>query len=66
VKRGSDLLILLQQRQSQKIAAFGSSYMGVCSQKNLVGCQAAIAGKPHKFVVIRKRYENTFIDTKTV
>ena len=33
--------------QNQKIAAFGSSYMGLGAfSKRLVGCQAAIAGKP--------------------
>jgi hypothetical protein len=33
-------------KADQKIAAFGSSYIGFFHFKRLVGCQAAIAGKP--------------------
>ncbi|MEG3008423.1 MULTISPECIES: hypothetical protein [Pseudomonas] len=41
---GCDLLIF--QKQDQKIAACGSSYRDAYNPKKLVGCPAAIAGKP--------------------
>jgi hypothetical protein len=33
-------------KADQKIAAFGSSYIGLFHFKRLAGCKAAIAGKP--------------------
>ncbi len=51
----------------QKIAAFGSSYMGLGAfSKRLVGCQAAIAGKPAPTEITADRIRFSPLNTMSV